>query len=63
MDPRRETDGDGFDDGGGGGGGEGSEEGVSPMVPVVSRSLPQWFIRVWLNFATSHERTTRLLLF
>ena len=53
MDPRRETDGDGLDDGGGGG--EGSEEGVVPMVPVVSRLLPQWFIRVWLNFATSHD--------
>ena len=55
MDPRRETDGDGLDDGGGGGGGggEGSEEGVVPMVPVVSGLMPQCFIRVWLNFATS----------
>ena len=60
MDPRRETDGEaviGDDgDGGIGGGGEGSEEeGLVPMVPVVSHFLPQRFIRVWLHFATSHH--------
>ena len=61
MDPRKETDGDavigydGYDNGrGGGGGGDGSEEGGGvPMVPVVSGLMPQRFIRVWLNFATS----------